>query len=334
MRSTLLLALALACPVLPLAAADPLTTSPAGTAPRALFVRASVSEKQVALNKPVRIEFTTMPAQVEGVDIAASVANSLALGVRDSWRVLGKPTVVQHDKTKTITVSAMLIARTAGDLQPPDVPITWLQGNQIAHFDTVVVSPVLAVGGTTHDLPKVVSEVAGIPWGAKFEDYKARFPKDQVEITAERTLVHPAKTLTLEFDGGRLAQASMQVDMTIDQVRSSTFFEKWGTPHIEDGATMTWILGFTRITAAPTTPVAADAAPVSGVTLSFAREDVLADVHATVVNDKVFGLLDGPAKETPEQVQTRKDREIEQELDRPAVKLPETPAPAGATAPK
>src|SRR4051812_37833696 len=68
------------------------TATPSPEASRIITVNSHVSNRQIALNQPVRIEFTTLPRQVDNVDIANVVANSLL--VNSSWRLLGRPSVV------------------------------------------------------------------------------------------------------------------------------------------------------------------------------------------------------------------------------------------------
>src|SRR3954464_4082068 len=108
------LALVVLAVAAPLAAADP---------QRAITVNARVSpaSKEIALNQPLRIEFVTMPRQIENVDVAAAVANAVALGGGSTWRMLGRPVVSEHEKTHTISVSFALLPRESGERALPQI---------------------------------------------------------------------------------------------------------------------------------------------------------------------------------------------------------------------
>ncbi len=89
---------------------------------RSAFYNQKVSAREVALNQPVRIELTTIPRQIEGVDVVASVGDAIALATSGQWRLVGKATLATDEKTRTIRVSATLLARSTGDtlaLSPP-----------------------------------------------------------------------------------------------------------------------------------------------------------------------------------------------------------------------
>jgi hypothetical protein len=305
--------------------AGPLQAAEGG---RPTFINAHLSSRKIALNEAVRVEFTTMPREVEHVDIAAAVANALRLGNGASWRLIGKPQVTEQaagaaapadpakpaarERPKPITVVFSLLPRVPGDLQLPDIPMTWLQGNQVAHFDVVVVDPSIKVGGNDQDLPKEASGVAGFAWNSAFASLKDRIPADQVENAKDRILVHPQKNLTLEFIGGVLAQATLTAPgLSLEQARLE-FLKRWGVPQLEDANALTWIIGWTRITATPD-------ADRSGIVVALVREDIQANLDRTQVSAEVFGVLDGPVQETKEQAESRKAKEIKQELDRPAV---------------
>jgi hypothetical protein len=310
-------ALLLLVPSLALCAASDTTSRPT-------FINTKISSPKLSLNEVERVEFTTMPRDIENVDIAAAVANALRLGAGSQWRLIGKPTITEitstpaavdpskpaptvvRERPRPVTVVFTLLPRVAGDLALPDVPLSWLQGNQVAHFPTVVVDASIKVGSSSQDLPREVNGVAGFAWNAKFSEVKEHVPADQIEAQKDRTLVHPQKNLTLDFIGGTLAGAELIAPgLTIEQARLE-FLKHWGLPVIEEANALTWILGWTRITAK---------ADANGINLELVREDVQANLTHTQVSAEVFGVLDGPLQETPEQAEARRAREAKEALD-------------------
>ncbi len=309
--------LLLLAPSLAVFAADP--------ASRPTFINTKISSPKISLNELERVEFTTMPRDIENVDIAAAVANALRLGAGGQWRLVGKPTITEissapaatdpsksaptvvRERPRPVTVVFTLLPRVAGDLALPDVPLSWLQGNQVAHFPTVVVDASIKVGSSSQDLPREVNGVAGYAWNAKFSEVKEHVPADQIEALKDRTLVHPQKNLTLDFIGGTLAAAELIAPgLTIEQGRLE-FLKHWGLPQIEEANTLTWILGWTRITAK---------ADANGISLELVREDVQANLTHTQVSAEVFNVLDGPLQETAEQAEARRAREAKDALER------------------
>jgi hypothetical protein len=305
---------------------------PTSQAPqRPTFINAKVSSKRVCLNEAVRVEFTTMPRDVENIDIASAVANAVRLGGAETWRLLGKPTVSEQlgtvsganadpakpvkERPKPITVVFSLLPRKAGDLPLPDVPVTWLQGNAVARFDTIVVAPQVMVGGTAKELPKEVYGVAGYTWGTALDSLKDKFTADQqVAAPGGRVEVKAQKHLVLGFSNGALADARLFAPgLGFDQARTS-FLERWGIPQEDAGNELTWVLGWTRIGV-----TAATVNGAAGMQISLAREDIQADQAKTQVKADIFGVLEGPAKETPEEAEKRKAKEIQAELNRPEV---------------
>lgn len=294
---------------------------------RPTFINAKVSSKRICLNEAVRVEFTTMPRDVENIDIASAVANAVRLGGADTWRLLGKPTVTEQlgsvsgansdpakpvkERPKPITVVFSLLPRKAGDLTLPDVPVTWMQGNAVARFDTIVVAPQVMVGGTPKEMPKEAYGVAGYSWGTTLESLKDRFTADQVATTPDgRSQVKAQKNLTLGFINGALAEAKLLAPgLALDQARTS-FLERWGAPQEESGNELTWVLGWTRISVSPTGP--------DGIQIALAREDIQASQAKSQVKTDVFGVLEGP-KESAEDAEKRKAKEIQAELNRPEV---------------
>lgn len=305
----------------------------AGEAVRPTFITARVSAKEICLNESIRVEFTTLPRDIEAVDVAQSVANSLRLSAVGSWRLIGEPQVSEalrgapspaptdgdkpdkpvRERPKPITVVFHLLPRTTGDITLPDIPITWLQGNTVARFSSVAVKPNLLVAGKLCDLPKEVTGVGGIAWATTFEEMRTRVGADKIKKDGQRTLITPQQHLTLIYSAGILGEATLRAPaLTLEQARTS-FLQRWGIPQQEDAQSLTWIIGWTRITARP---------DPDGITIALVREDAQAKLANAQVNSDVFGVLDGP-HETPAEGAERKDREIKAEVDRPAV--PEAP---------
>jgi hypothetical protein len=278
---------------------------------RSTFVTAKVSAKIVSLNQVVRVEFTTMPRQVEGIDVKVTVQRALdAARLAGLWRALGEPVVSEHEKTRTITVSFAVLPRKVGDSPLPKVPLTWLTGEQVAEFGTVTVAPQLQVGSDTRDLPKEVSGVAGFLWGERLVDAKAKLGGAPLVERDGATVATLQPGLQLIFRGGSLAEATLTVtDLDLARAKDS-FLGRWGPPQLETPAMITWILGWTRITATP----GADGA---GTVLTLVREDVQAALDQDTVSRRVFGVLDAPAPAvaTPESRKADAEQEAQRLLD-------------------
>ncbi|GEM_PF-3487621 len=332
MRTALTALLALSMPTTVLLEAADTSSHPT------LISNVKLSSSKIALNEVERVEFTTMQREIENVDIAASVANALRLGAGGQWLLLGKPTVTEmlnssssaeaakpqatvvRERLRPVTVVFTVLPRTSGDLALPDIPLTWLVGNQIARLGVVVVDASIKVGSANQDLPREVSGVAGYAWNAKFSDVREHVPASQVETQNNRQLIHVQKNLTLEFIGGTLAQATLLAPgLSLEQARIE-FLKHWGIPQIEEPAALTWVLGWTRITAS------ADASgPTPGIILKLVREDVRANLTHTQVSNEVFGVLDGGLPETPEQAEARRAKEVSDALEHPATGVPAVP---------
>jgi hypothetical protein len=296
----------------------------AGEAGRPSFINARVSAKEICLNESVRIEFTTMPREIEGIDIAQSVSNSLRLGAATSWRLLGEPLVSENlrgaptpadgdkavkERPRPITVTLTLLPRATGDLNLPDIPITWLQGNTLARFTLVTVKPNIMVAGSIRELPKETSGVGGFAWSTTLDEARTRVGADKLKRDGERTIITPQPHLALIYSGGALGEATLRAPgLNLEQARAS-FLQRWGIPQQEDPTSLTWIMGWTRITAKP---------EADGIVLSLVREDVQAQLARSQVATDVFGVLDGP-KESPAAAEERKAREVEAELNRQPV---------------
>ena len=322
---TALLALVLSLPTASMIAVE---------AVRPTFINARVSAKEICLNETVRVEFTTLPRDIDGVDVAKSVANTLRLSATATWRLVGEPTAsevlrgaptpspsnptAEPDKTtrerpKPITVVFHVLPRTTGDVSLPDIPITWLQGNTVARFAPVVVKPNLIIAGKVTDLPREAAGVGGFHWSSTLDEVRTRVDDSKVKKDGARTLITAQPNLTLIFTGSVFGEALLRAPgLTKEEARTS-FLQRWGIPQQEDATSLTWIIGWIRITARP---------DADGISLQLVREDAQAQLASAQVNSDVFNVLDGPV-ETPTQAAERKEREIKAEVNRPAI--PEAP---------
>ena len=308
MRPALLSSLAFAgvCVANVLVAADsPRASDPIGpavvTEPLNIgaFVNHKVSSRKISVNQPVRLEFTTMPRQVDGVDIAAVVINGITMAGGTTWRLNGKPSVNEDAKTKTITVAVTLYPRTTGDLSLPAIPLSWLSRDTPANFGQVTVTQSLTISGETRSLPKEYDGVGGFLWGARLEDLVgSQIPATAVSVQGDKTVAKISGSLELGFRSGELADATLLASgITLEQSRAS-FCERWGLPASDVDGTLTWIFGWTRITAsALNEPAKADGTKADGVRLDLVREDLAAKQAANQVRSRVFSLLeDAPKK--------------------------------------
>jgi hypothetical protein len=250
------------------------------------FVNHKVSARKISVNQPLRLEFTTLPRQIEGIDIAAAVTNGVTLSGSGTWRLSGKPLVAENEKTRTATVTLSLLPRTTGDLALPSFPLTWLTGDPRPDFGIVTVAQSISISGETKPLPPEYDGVAGFLWGAKQEDLVGKqIPASAVSDKGDRTAAKVSGSLELGFRAGELADATLLASgVTLDQSRTS-FCERWGLPLSEDNGTMTWVLGWTRITASPSP---------DGVKIDLLREDIQARQAAGQVRSRVFNLLEAP----------------------------------------
>ncbi len=243
--------------------------------------------RRIALNQPLRLDFTTLPRQVDGVDVALVVANGISLAARDSWRIVGKPVVAEGDKTKTVTVTLTLLARATGDLPLPRFPMGWLSGDPLAEFGVVTVGSNIQIAGEVRPLPPECEGAGGVLWGAQLAEAKERFPGEIPKVEGERTLLKASSGLTLVFRGGELTDAQVTAPgLSLEQARTS-FLERWGVPLSEDATGLTWAMGWTRITAVP---------GADGVAVTVSREDLQAKQAASKVKARVFSAFDAPGR--------------------------------------
>ena len=263
------------------------------------FVNHKVSSRKISVNQPVRLEFTTMPRQVEGVDIAAVVTNGITMAGGSTWRLNGKPSVAEDTKTKTVTIGVTLYPRTTGDLALPAIPLSWLSRDTPPSFGQVTVMQSISIGGETRALPKEYDGVGGFLWGARLDDLMpSQISATAVSVQGDKTVAKVSGSLELGFRSGELSDATLLASgITLEQSRVS-FCERWGLPASDVEGTLTWIFGWTRISAsAMSEPAKADGTKAEGVRLELVREDLAAKQAANQVRSRVFSLLeDAPKK--------------------------------------
>jgi hypothetical protein len=250
-----------------------------------VFVNHKVSSRTVALNQPVRLEFITVPRQIEGVDIAAVVANGINLASGSVWKLLGKPSVVEHEKLKTVTISVTLLPRTTGELRLPQFGMSWLSGDPLPDFGVVAVGNSISIGGETKRLPNEYEGLGGFPWGATLAELRPQLPKDAVvDGDDDQAIIRLASGLELRVLSGQLAEGSLSVaGMTIDQARGE-FLSRWGLPLSEQDGRLLWSIGWLRLSVS---------ASGDGLKLDFVREDQRLRQSATKVRSQVFNALEG-----------------------------------------
>ncbi|HEX3135837.1 MAG TPA: hypothetical protein VHX44_19905 [Planctomycetota bacterium] len=219
----------------------------AGEAARPTFINARVSAKEICLNETVRVEFTTLPRDIEGIDVVQSVANTLRLSATSTWRLVGEPTATEvlrgapavpspagtppaeidkdkaaRERPRPITVVFHVLPRTTGDVSLPDIPITWLQGNTVARFSPVVVKPNLLIAGKVSELPREAAGVGGFAWASTLDEVRTRVDASKVKKDGQRTLIMPQSNLTLIFTGGIFGEATLRApNLTKNQARTS-----------------------------------------------------------------------------------------------------------------
>ncbi len=296
----------------------------AGEATRPAFVNASISAKEICLNETVRVEFTTNPRDIPNIDVVQSVTNSLQLSAAKSWRLVGEPQLTEalratpkvadplkpvKEQLKPIRVIFYLLPRVTGDLTIPDLPITWLQGNFVAHFNPVTVVSNILIAGKRVDIPQEANGVGGFAWSSTLDEVRTRVSADKIKVDGSRTVITPKPQLTLTYSNGFLGEATLRAPaLTLDVARSE-FLQRWGIPQQEDANSLTWFVGWTRITARP---------DPQGITLSLVREDIQAKLANAQVKADIFNVLETP-KETAAESAEHKEREIQAEINRVAI---------------
>ena len=245
---------------------------------KTLFVNSKVSARVIALNQTVRLEFITVPRQVENVDVAAAVAGGIALGAASTWRVVGPVTVTVPDKTRTVGVAVSLQPRISGEVRLPQFPLTWLSGAPLPDLGMVTVQAQLLVGGELKPLPVEVESVSGYAWGMTLAVAVARGG------SASAGVLQPRPGLSLAFPGGLLTSAELLVeDLPLDQARTA-FLQRWGLP---SGSVdqPEWRIGWLRIAAS---------AAGNGTRVNLEREDLSGKAANAQVHDRIFGVLESP----------------------------------------
>ncbi|MCX8040810.1 MAG: hypothetical protein RMM29_01245 [Planctomycetota bacterium] len=261
---------------------------PGGEAPRSAFFNQRVSARSLALNQPVRLEFTTGPRQIESVNIEAAVADAILVGYARQWRLVGRPAVQIDEKTRTVRVSLVLQPRTTGQANLPAIPVSWLTGDQIAEFGQVTVESQVLIGGELRPIPGEVQGVGGFAWGAALAELAPQLGQTTVE--GDRTLARPKPGLTLIFYRGKLAEAQIDTpDVALEAARPS-FLARWGSPLSEDANGLLWVIGWTRIAASKLE---------RGVRVSLVREDLFDRAVQERIADQVFRYFEAPAPAQP-----------------------------------
>lgn len=259
------------------------------------FVNQKVSSRQIALNELVRIEFTTIPKQIDAVDPQASIEGGLALAASTKWSLIGRPTVILDEKTKLVRCIIALMPRQPGELELPTIPVRWLSGDLIVEFGSVKVDAAVAIGTERKELPREVQSVAGFAWATSRAELEKVILKEKFAEVDGLTVANPFPDLQLVLRADQLAEARLTTrGVTLAQAKDS-FLSRWGLPMQDGEQSLVWLIGWTRITAVPTE---------GGVRLTFVREDVLARAIRAEVNARVFTLLDpvappGPASPRP-----------------------------------
>lgn len=270
--------------LLTMIAVSGLSSVVAGDAKPMTFVNSTVSSRTIALNEPVRVEFTTMARQMPEIDIPGQVRNAISVGAVGSWRLVGSPLVTEHEKTRTVMVTFALLPRSTGPLDLPSIPLTWLKAAGTAGFGQVTVSENIVVGSERRPLPAELAGVAKVPWGSIWSDWKDKLPGSTSGAAQGTSWLRTDRGVELRFTGGELGEATLPVPgLTLDTARAS-FLTRWGAPHQETPASLVWFLGWTRITAT---------ANDTGVTVTLVREDHAAKQDARKVDAGVFSALEG-----------------------------------------
>ncbi len=289
-RSPSVLLVPLLASLAPCAAGEPPPRQPAAEPPRvevgrtAAFVNHTVSSRSIALNEPLRIEFTTMARQLPEVDIAASVRAAIDVGGASTWVLIDQPLVVENEKSRTVSVTIALQPRMAGSLDLPQIPLTWLKGNALAAFGKVEVAESISVAGQQRPLPAEVQGVARVPWGGGFAEWRDRVPGAVAGLKDGAETLTTPQGLELRFMAGRLAEATMLARGLTMETAQRSFAERWGVPR-GTPRQQTWLIGWTRITATP--------AESGGVILRFADDKQIARIAQVRFDAEVVSVLTG-----------------------------------------
>ena len=251
-----------------------------------------VSDTEIPFNGSVRATFSTTRPQVPDVDIARDLRIALELPsvVRD-WRLVGEPEVMQHEKARDVSVSLLFKPRRSGELDLPEIPVSWLEGDRTVRFATVTVADHLVVGTEQRELPVELEAVGGYAWGSERDAILATEPGNRVEgETGRETVIATPAGLQLLLLDGRLAEVEMVAGGLRLDAALASFVQRWGSPREQDTERANWILGWLRI----------DAANVpQGVLLRLRHEGIASRAMRRRVEGEVFRLLETGRPVTP-----------------------------------
>ena len=248
------------------------------------------SHTELPLNGVLTLVFSTSMPQREHIDIAASVRQTCEQSsVVALWRLAGPPEVRQHERARDVQVTLRLMPRRVGELQPPAIPVHWMEGSTSASFASVRITPELELGTRRLPLPKQLDGVGGYDWGLSWDEFLKRVGRP---LTVDATgMVDVKPGLRLRFAAHQLAGAELLTPgLPLAQSRAS-LMERWGTPAEDDPATgMRWYLGWLQITAAERD---------GGTLITMRHEGIDEQALRQQVHEQVFDVLDGPARATP-----------------------------------
>ncbi|TVR49018.1 MAG: hypothetical protein EA402_00265 [Planctomycetota bacterium] len=263
------------------------------------FFNPRVSTRDIALNQIVTITFTTLRPQVEEVDPEATVRAALVQpAASESWRLWREPRVEVDPKIGTLRIHIALLPRQTGTLELPEIPVRWLTGNQMARFGQVQVASSLAHGSSRLALSGDHQRVAGIEWGAPYEEVLGALnrPMGEADVSGE-LVVRADNGMELIIRGGRLAAARIRAPQVSFSQARAAFHERWGDSlPTQAEQTLLWMQGWIRIEATPL-PGAS-----SGTLLTLTHEGIESRISRSLVESSVFNLLDGgnpPAAAAP-----------------------------------
>lgn len=248
-----------------------------------------LSEDRIPLNATIEATFATSMPDKEHVDIVAAVEQACALPtVRDRWQLVRPPTVVQHPKAKDIQVQLLLAPRSTGTLQPPAIPVKWLDGDREARFPPVLVEEHLRLGGDQIPLPKELQSVGGYRWGISLAEYAAAQGEEVPTTTSH--IARPKAGLELRFEHSQLTTAVLRIaNLTLDDARP-LLLERWGDIATTADGSMGWRIGWLAITATET---------AEGIDVLLEHEGLRRRQARAQVKTALFDVLEGDAPEAP-----------------------------------
>jgi len=259
---------------------------------RGAYVHHRISSRDVALNQPVEVRFTTLKPQVEGVDPQQVITDALTLPrVQRHWRLIGRVKTEVDKKINTLSVRYRLLPRHSGVVSLPVIPIRWLRDNTVSQMGEVRVREGVTLGSELLRPPREMDGVAGIPWGTAYSQIKKEYDAEGEYEEITDSIVVPAKPgLDLLVRGGILAATRIEAPrLSLEQARAS-FVERWGDPIDVTGESgdeiVTWIVGWIRIQAR---------AHDGGTVIYFIHEEMEARLAKRQVEKQVFDLLDPDA---------------------------------------